>query len=598
MRFPSLTEAMTRARQTAARFPLALLSGAVAATALILLIEGPEKPWMPRLMATGLLGLPLFAAIVTTAERRGASDAIRWGASLIAAAGLAGLWFWSRSWPDDQAVLRFLQLGLVAHLAVAVGPFLGGAEGKGFWQFNRILLLRFILAGIFAGALFLGLALALAAVENLFGLDIRNETYPQLWAVMAFVFHPWFMLAGVPEDLDALEQLDEYPLVLKVFAQFILLPLVSLYLVILTVYLGKVVVSGEWPSGWIGWLVSGVSLAGVLALLLLHPVRNREDSTWVNWYGRWYFLALLPALGMLLAAVAQRINQYGMTEPRYFLLVLALWLLGLGLFYVITGARSIRPIPTSLLVVALLAWTGPWSAYAVSRRSQEGRLAGILAAQGMGPLGAVTRPAGSVPRDTVREMSEILSWLETRHGSRAVGAAIGLPPDTLAAWEADRAEVRRLTSGRQVARRAMEHLGLAFELGPVSTDQWMNLSVEHPAVDVAGWQRLTSVGLRDQRAEEVEAFGLVLRPSSGMASVDLMPAGSADSTVVATFLLRPAMDSLRFDRANPFLAAPLIFDAAGGGRSYRLVLVTVHGQASEGAVSPRWAEGFLLIREP
>ena len=40
------------------------------------------------------------------------------------------------------------------------------------------------------------------------------------------------------------------------FAQYTLVPLVSMYLVILTLYFGKVVVTWDWPQGWIGYLVS------------------------------------------------------------------------------------------------------------------------------------------------------------------------------------------------------------------------------------------------------------------------------------------------------------------------------------------------------
>ena len=35
----------------------------------------------------------------------------------------------------------------------------------------------------------------------------------------------------------------------------------------------KVLVTGQWPNGWIGWLVSSVSAAGLLAILLVQPVR-------------------------------------------------------------------------------------------------------------------------------------------------------------------------------------------------------------------------------------------------------------------------------------------------------------------------------------
>src|SRR5439155_22978364 len=239
----------------------------------------------------------------------------------------------SLRWADRLAGLRFYQLLVAGHLLVAVAPYAGAGRLEGFWQYNRFLFLRYLLASLYSFVLWVGLAVALGALNQLFGLKVPGEAYGHLAAVLAFAFHPWFFLAGLPRDYAALDQLDDYPIGLKVFPQFVLMPLVVAYLAILTAYLGKVIITRTWPSGWIGYLVSCVSSAGVLALLLVHPIRQRADSRWVDAYGRWWFVALVPSLVMLLLATGKRVGQYGITEPRYFLLTLALWLLGLSLLY-------------------------------------------------------------------------------------------------------------------------------------------------------------------------------------------------------------------------------------------------------------------------
>ena len=130
----------------------------------------------------------------------------------------------------------------------------------------------------------------------------------------------------------------------------------------------------------------------------MHPLRERADSRWVNGYGRWWFVALLPSLGMLLVAIAKRVGQYGITEQRYFLLVLALWLTGLAIFYGVTASRNIKLIPMTLCAVALLTSMGPWSAYAISRKSQVGRFDHLLERNGMGRAGAPTPARAEGPR--------------------------------------------------------------------------------------------------------------------------------------------------------------------------------------------------------
>ncbi|MGE0556573.1 MAG: DUF4153 domain-containing protein, partial [Gemmatimonadales bacterium] len=431
MRFPSLTALAARARRTATRFPLALLAGFLSAGAMIALVEGPVRPWMSRLLFAGILGLPSFIAVELGAERRWYGRRARWLVSALVALALVGFFVASRGWTDQLTIFRLLQLSLLAHLAVALVPFGRSRSQVGFWQLNRLLLVRHLLGAFYTGVLWVGLAIALAAIDKLLGVSVPGDTYPELAAILVFGFHPWFVLAGLPDELDPLDRLDEYPAALKVFTQFVLLPLVTVYLSILILYLGRVLITRVWPSGWIGWLVSSVSVVGVLALLLLHPIRERIENRWVNGYGRWFFVALLPPLGMLLVAIAKRVGQYGVTEPRYFLLVLAIWMVGLALFYGVTGSRNIRIIPLSLAAVTALSAGGPWGAYAVSRRSQLARMSALLAANDMGVAGA-PRPANSPIDDgDRRELSAVLAYLRRNHGDDAVARAVGVPDDSL-----------------------------------------------------------------------------------------------------------------------------------------------------------------------
>src|SRR5205814_512131 len=120
----------------------------------------------------------------------------------------------------------------------------------------------------------------------------------------------------------------------------------------------------------------------------------------------------------------------------YFLLTLALWLLGLSLFYGFTGSRNIKLIPLSLCVVALLTAAGPWGAYAVARRSQVARFDRILMANGLGRAGGGAVVPGRTPASLAdrRELSAILRYLRSTQGPAAMARAIGVPTDSVLAW--------------------------------------------------------------------------------------------------------------------------------------------------------------------
>ncbi len=428
MKFSAIQTLARQAAETATRFPFTMLSAAVATTAAVLLVASRSSPPLSHLVMAALLGLPLLTALELVAERRTPSGAARFAIPAVGLAALASFFSLAGPGSNDLNWTRFLHWALGFHLLVAVTPVAAAAGARAFWQFNRLLFERAVLASVYALILFLGLALAMVALTRLFGVQIDNDRYPQLFAVLALLFHPWFFLSGVPRDWEALEQSTAYPVGLKILAQYILVPLVTVYLAILLAYLAKVAVSQQWPSGWIGYLVSGVSVAGTFALVLVHPIRERAEERWVNGYARWFFLGLIPPLLMALLAVGKRISQYGVTEPRYVLLVLALWLLGVALYYTGFRSRSIRPIPVSLAVVVLATTFGPWGMFATAKRSQAGRFE---------TLAARVRTQGEPDSNDRRELVAVVDYLDRVHGRRAMAGALGLQADQITATNRD-----------------------------------------------------------------------------------------------------------------------------------------------------------------
>ena len=146
---------------------------------------------------------------------------------------------------------------------------------------------------------------------------------------------------------------------LKLFSQYILTPLVFIYLLILLAYLVKIVIGGEWPSGWIGWLVTSVAVAGLLGFLLIHPLRDDPDEPWIRTYSRGLFVGLIPAAIMLLVAFWKRIIPYGLTELRLLGILLGFWLLVIAVWYTVRQRAGIRLIPLTLAILLLVTVYGP-----------------------------------------------------------------------------------------------------------------------------------------------------------------------------------------------------------------------------------------------
>jgi len=493
---PSLGTAVVAAERTLRRFPLALFAAALAATGAVLGLQDVGPEWShERLMASASLGIALFTALRLIGERLRRPELATALLSVGGAALLVGFFMGWPSWSEATRGGSYLQLSVIFHLLVVTGPFLGRALPNAFWQYNRGLLERGILTAAFTGTLFIGVALALVALDKLFGVDVPPTAYPRAWAVIGFVFSSWLFLGGVPEDPAALEERRDYPAVLKIFSQYALVPLVSVYLVILTLYLGKVVVTWAWPNGWIGNLVTGVATAGIFAILLAHPLAEDPDQRWIATFARQFWLAIIPSIVMLWLALYQRVHQYGITEARYTVIALSIWLFALALYYVIGRSRNIRVIPVSLGVLAIVTFAGPWGPYAVSERSQVGRLRTVLERNGMLVNGALRRPAHEVGVEDQAEISGVLRYLITDHGTSSIAPWFA---DTNARRLVLTAGVRGVETGlaaeawSSIVARRMGVPYVTRTVGPAGVRNFSYTSDEAGAIPVRGYDYLVT----------------------------------------------------------------------------------------------------------
>ncbi|HBX51165.1 MAG TPA: hypothetical protein DEH02_08880 [Bacteroidales bacterium] len=316
--------------------------------------------------------------------------------------------------PEKLTALDYLRFALLAigmHLLVAFAPFIKAGNINAFWQFNKSLFLRLLTGGIYSVVLYIGLALALLAIENLFGVRISSKTYFKLWIVITGIFNTWFFLAGIPKNLQLLEQETSYPKGLKVFSQYVLISLILVYFIILYSYSIKILIQWQLPEGWVSYLVTGFAGLGVFTLLLLYPVQTTEENKWIKRFSRFFHIALLPLLILLYIAIIRRISDYGITENRYFVFALALWLTGITLYLLFSKNKNIKLIPLTLCIITFAGSFGPWGAFSVSEKSQLGRFEKLLKENNLLVNGKISKTEKELPFKTRQAISSVVEYL-------------------------------------------------------------------------------------------------------------------------------------------------------------------------------------------
>jgi hypothetical protein len=257
---------------------------------------------------------------------------------------------------------------------VSVSAYVKEKDLSRFWQFNQFLLLRFFISVIFSLTIIIGLLSALWAIENLFGLDISWKYYLDIIFFVAFIFNTLFFLKGIPKDFSIFSNSVEYKKALRIFVEYILIPIIVIYFIILYFYLFKIVFLQKIPNGWVCIPILIFSFIGILAYLLIYPIRNDRSKPIIFTFARYFYYILLPLLSLYFIAIILRIKPFGITEDRYLGFVLGVWILIISLYIIFSKRDNIIIIPTSLIVILFLSAIGPWGMFQLSIQNQVLRL--------------------------------------------------------------------------------------------------------------------------------------------------------------------------------------------------------------------------------
>jgi hypothetical protein len=398
-------------KATPARFPLPFACALLFSATLILGIHDLRAidDLEAQILWFCVIGFFLFLAVHLLGETRGwplhrtlalalvAGGLLAWR---IAAADLTSFW--------SSGINFFLAPACV--LAVIAAPFALAREADAaLWHFNRLAWFGCAFAFLVGMVLGGGLSGAFWALDALFGVDVDEEIYGDVWTLSLGLLTPWLALAAVPRVFEAPEE-PPVPKPIAFLASFILIPLAVGYFAILYAFMVKIAVQWSLPRGEVATLIMGYAGFGVATHLIAHPLRE-AGARHVRAFQRWFYPALIVPAGLLALAIGVRVAAYGVTEDRYLVMAFAAWLLLIAPFMTLRPRTGLKAVPLSLAVLLALGSFGPWGAEAVSLSSQLARLERLLTDNGILRSGRIAPAEAKVPIEDVTRISSIVYYL-------------------------------------------------------------------------------------------------------------------------------------------------------------------------------------------
>ena len=455
------------------------------------------------------------------------------------------------------------------------------------------LLVRMLVTGLYSGILMLALFAILFTLDKLLAVPVTDHSYIDTAILVWAVFAPFHFLAGIPGVREVPKPVDS-PKTLRFLLHWILIPLLWVYTAILYVYSAKILIEREWPHGIVSSLILAYACIGLLVWFLSSP--TVEDGKLAVFHHRWYAWSALPLFFILFAAIGIRVGEYGLTEPRWFVLILSGWCAAAMLFIAIrslfrkrdaekAGLRIIL-LPVSLALVAVCSVAGPFSAFSLSIRSQNRELESIFARNGMLSAGKAVKPAGTVSEADQARIASILDWFGRDH---------------------DLADAKVLPEGFVLADMK-DKLGLSLaNTGNATLYKYVRFSVENMAepLDIKGYDFMYPFGPGARESSD-PASGFTFRMDAD--TQDLVLSRNGNEVYRADLkerlrLLVEAHGSGDSQGKDSFTLAQkdLSFDTVAGDLRIRLMIRQIDGNSQPGAETgfkPGYAEGWLLVDLP
>jgi len=397
---------------TLKRFPLASFSAFIFTIIIVSLIElNPHSKSDEIIIATKIafvasLGIFLFPALK-----------LIWSNFLMSILGIALLIGYYYILPydittNDNIFFRHIVLIISTFLIYLWGPFINvKISNKNIWEWTQNFILIIVSTILFSFILYMGITLALYAIENLFHIDIPSKRYIQLGVIVFGIYGVNLFLSQIPRYILLL-QARTYTKAEEIFTKYILTPLSIGYFFIIFIYSAKILITMEWPSGVVAWISVIFSIIAITTYLFWTPLWNEDNIK----FKRAIWIAILFQTIMLGISIWFRIQEYGITENRYFIALFGIWLILMSLYFIFIKNASYKWLFISLTLLLLASQFGKYSATQVSQKNQISRLENILDSKNF--------KEKKLDKKSQENIYYTIDYLYTHHGLKALKKVI------------------------------------------------------------------------------------------------------------------------------------------------------------------------------
>lgn len=257
------------------------------------------------------------------------------------------------SFSGTKHLTDFIALFFALSLLTFVAPFFRQRDNEKLSYFWQQIIFAMIWASLNFVILCGGGSLVIACINVLFDNVLPTILYDKLWNFGLLFFLPISFLAMLPgpKKLASVTHCNT-PRALKVTISWLLAPLALLFLAVLHAYFLKILMVDVFPKNSLVSIIIAIAIYSVFVYLMTYPMIS-GGNTQARFIQKYMFLLLAIPGAVLAWRFGVRIWYHGMTEQRFYVVLIVLWL-AFNIIYHLRHRRIEHDLRVPVLSAALL----------------------------------------------------------------------------------------------------------------------------------------------------------------------------------------------------------------------------------------------------
>lgn len=270
---------------------------------------------------------------------------------------------------------------------------------------------RFFTTILFTSVMTISILIVLFAIDTLI-LSLYENLYAHLMNIVFIFFAPFLFLLQEPMYRTSEVQQGAahemiIPNTLRNLLIYILLPFVSIYTLIVLLYIALNIHGPFWQGNALESMIISYTVITIIVLLLVqqlpHPIVHLFQTVIPK--------ALLLIVLLQVSASIVEMNDVGMTHGRYYVIFYCVFALLTSLMFSIPRLLNYTVIVVAFIILSIVSIVPPTDAFTVSRLNEVHTLKTILIEHGMLEKEVIS-PNGEISTEEQKRITQIVSYLD------------------------------------------------------------------------------------------------------------------------------------------------------------------------------------------